>query len=283
MKPRTIQLFVTPTAGLLAQRRADALRRALAADGTTVILTKGGFEPLAIDGRADHVCAVGGDGTLRYVVDAVRRLDRPVGVSVYPAGTVNLTAMEYGYPKSPHVFARRVLDGTPTARYLALVDDLPLVACASVGPDSHAVAAVTPGLKRCFGRFAYVIAFLSVLIRWPRTTILLRHDGRQTECEAVYIAKGPFFAGPWSIAPDARGADPYMHVVALPCASRAYYLRFVWAIYRRRVPDLAGAVHFTCRTLTIDGTASEPVQADGDVLAHLPVTIDMETSTICFA
>jgi diacylglycerol kinase family enzyme len=282
MSYRFIQLFLTPTPGSRLRARAAALCRILEARGAEVLLTESGFAPLAIDPRADHVCSVGGDGTLRYVVDAARKLDRPVDVSVYPGGTVNLVAMEYACPARPETFARRLLDDPPKVRHFASVAGLPLLACASAGPDSFAVAGVSSEMKARLGRYAYVAAFLRVLARWPRPRLVLHHDGAVTECEAVYVAKGPFFAGPWSFAPEASGADPSLHVVALPVATRVAFARFVWAMFRNSVPDLAGAHRFTCRELTIGGPASVPLQSDGDVVAHLPVTIRMEADPIRF-
>ncbi|WP_404710792.1 diacylglycerol/lipid kinase family protein [Sphingomonas sp. MMS24-J13] len=282
MPHRFIQLFLTPTPGARLRARAAALCRTLEARGTEVLLTDSGYAPLAIDPRADHVCAVGGDGTLRYVVDAARKLDRPVAVSVYPGGTVNLVAMEYRCPAKPEAFARRLLEGLPNVRHFASIAGLPLLACASAGPDSHAVAGVSSAMKARLGRYAYVAAFLRVLARWPRPKLVLHHDGAVTECEAVYIAKGPYFAGPWSFAPDATGADPSLHVVALPVATRRAFLRFVWAMFRNRVPDLADAHSFTCRELVISGPPTVPLQGDGDVVAYLPVTIGMEADPIRF-
>jgi diacylglycerol kinase (ATP) len=283
MKPRTIQLFVTPTPGARVTAQAEALSRALGANGMDVILTKSGFDPLVIDEDADHVCAVGGDGTLRHVIEAARKLDRRVGASVYPVGTVNLVAMEYDYPSAPGAFAQRLLRDDASERHLARVNDLPLLACASIGPDSYAVEAVSPQLKRHIGRLAYLFAFAGLFVRWPRAKMVLHHDGQRTECEAVYIAKGPFFAGPWSIAPEADGAQPFLHVVALPCASRSAYLRFVWAIFRNRVQDLPDVDRFTCDAMEIEGASSLPLQSDGDVLTHLPATIHMEEKPIRFA
>jgi diacylglycerol kinase family enzyme len=283
MKPRTIQLFLTPTPGARVLARVEALSRALGANGIQVILTKSGFDPLVIDEEADHVCAVGGDGTLRHVVEAARRLDRSIGASVYPVGTVNLVAKEYAYPRAPKAFASRLASGVLEERHFASVNGLPILACASIGPDSYAVEALSPRLKRWFGRSAYLIALMGLLVRWPRATMILHHDGRQTKCEAVYIAKGRFFAGPWSIAPDASGALPFLHVVALPQASRLHYLRFAWAIFRHRPQALTGVERFTCNALTIEGAPATPLQSDGDVLAHLPATIRMEEDPIGFA
>ncbi len=90
MTPLKVQLFTTPRPGFRSRARAKALVKALRNAGAEILPTKSNVHPLAIHADAEHVCAVGGDGTLRYVIDAVGKLDRPVSVSSYPVGTVNL-------------------------------------------------------------------------------------------------------------------------------------------------------------------------------------------------
>lgn len=285
MSQPIVQLFVNPRAGFRSLARTRALSSALEALGARILLTESISDQLVVDERADHVCAVGGDGTLRYVVDAVRRTGRPIPVSVYPAGTINLLAMECAYPRDPYAFARRLLEtGKPRRHYVAMIGQTPLLTCASVGPDSVTVENLSPRLKRLIGRTAYLVAFCKVLLRWPRTKITLLHDGRRTECEAVYVAKGRFFAGRWSFAPDASVGDPLLHAVALRRASRLDFLLFAWTLMRRRpVEQLAGVECFTCTELTIDSDDASPLQADGDIVAHLPASIAIEAAAVLFA
>lgn len=284
MSQPTVQLFVNPRAGFRSQARTRALCAALEAQGARILLTKSISNRLVVDERADHVCSVGGDGTLRHVVDAVRRTGRTVPVSIYPAGTINLLAMEAAYPRDPDAFARRMLENSqPRLHYLALIGQTPLLACASVGPDSFTVDALSPRLKRLIGRAAYLAAFFGVLVHWKRPTITLLHDGDRTDCEAVYIAKGRFFAGRWSFAPDASVGAPLLHVVALRQASRKNFLRFAWALMRRRpVEEMRDTRHFTCTELTIRSDDAPPLQADGDIVARLPVSIAMDAKAVPF-
>ena len=139
-----------------------------------------GWRRLAIDDAADQVRAVGEDGTLRHVIEAACKLDRRVGVSVYPAGTVNLVAMEYAYPKSAPAFARRLLTGAEGR-----------AACrerqwaSSPGLRQH-----WPGQPCGRGGLACVEAVagpLCLCLRLPaparalaRATLILHHDGQQT-------------------------------------------------------------------------------------------------------
>jgi diacylglycerol kinase (ATP) len=285
MRPPIIQLFVNSRPGRRVERRVAALRAALEAGGATVLVTPSDTERLTIDDRADQACAVGGDGTLRHVVEAVHRAGRPVTVSAYPGGTVNLLARECGYPRAPEAFARRLLEaGKGRMHRTGLIGDIPLLACASVGPDSAAVAGLCPAWKDRIGRAAYVLAFLGVLARWSRPRIRLLHDGRETPCEAVYVAKGRFFAGPWSFAPDARVGSPLLHVVALRRATRMDFLRFVWTMLAgRAVAALPGVESFTCTELTLLSDDAPPLQADGDIVTHLPATIALRRDATRFA
>ena len=281
----TVQLFVNPRPRARTRRRILALRQALERYGATILVTESVSERLEIDPRADHVCSAGGDGTLRHVVDAVRRSGRHVSVSAFPAGTVNLLAMECGYPRAPDAFVRRVFETTDrTPHFIGLIGETPMLVCASVGPDSQVVAALSPARKKLVGRAAYLLAFCSLLARWPRASISIRHDGQQLECEAVYIAKGRYFAGPWSFAPDASVDEPVLRVVTLRRASRWQFLCFAsLLLLRRPVASLGGVECFSCRELEITSTMNLPVQADGDVVGWLPAGVKVSSSTIDFA
>lgn len=286
MSRPTVQLFVNPRAGARSRGRTQALCTALEALGAQLLVTESVSDRLEVDERTSHVCAVGGDGTLRHVVDAVRRAGRPIPIGIYPAGTVNLLAMEYAYPHDPGLFARRMLEakGSRRCHYAALVGETPLLACASVGPDSYAVAGLSPRMKRLIGRTAYLAAFCKLLIRWPRPKIIVLHDGQRTECEAVYVAKGRYYAGRWSFAPEASVGDPLLHVTTFDQASRTRFLLFAWALLSRRpVERLAGVHRFTCTALSLCSDAAPPLQADGDIVAHLPVSIMVEAQAIHFA
>jgi len=279
-----IQLFVNAQAGSASRRRVTALQRELETAGARVILTPTGGDTLPIDPEANHIVAVGGDGTLRHVTAALWASGTARPMSIFPTGTVNLLAREYGYRPDPISFAGLILNGrAQRLQRIARIGETMMFTCASVGPDADAVARLSPRLKRTIGRFAYGVAFLGLLVRWPRPALTLAADGQSIACEAVYIAKGRYYAGPWSFAPGAAADDPYLHVVAMKRARRRDFLRFLWALLHRgdlaRNPNL---IRITCASLRIEGTA-EPLQADGDIVAHLPVEIAIDPTAQPFA
>ena len=280
-----IQLFVNAKAGSSSRHRVAALQRELERAGARVIRTSADGDALAVADETTHVVAVGGDGTLRHVTAALWDSGKPRTMSIFPTGTVNLLAREYAYRRDPISFARRILrDAAPRLQRIARIGETMIFTCASVGPDAEAVAGVSPRLKRAIGRAAYAVAFIGTLIRWPRRQLSLEIDGRTIVCEAVYIAKGRYYAGPWSFAPGASADDPCLHVVALKRARRRDFLRFLWALLHyddlTRDPNL---IHFRpCDSLQIEGDDA-PLQADGDIVAHLPARITIDPTPQPFA
>lgn len=282
----TVQIISNPVSGgfspqrILAletafRKRSHALAYGHSAPGTAIALA----DDLSL------VCVVGGDGTLRHVVSALRQAKADVPVCAYPAGTVNLLAREAEYPIDPDAFVERVSCADRRRRgFVGRIGEQLFLVCASAGPDSYAVAGVSSRLKRWIGRAAYGAAFLGVLWHWPRPRILLDVDGRRIVCEAFYVAKGRFFAGPWSFARTASINDETLHLVALTRARRRDYARFMWALLRGKPVDrLPGVVAQPFGTLSAASDADVPVQADGDTVTVLPTTIGIHDGVIHYA
>lgn len=279
-----VQIFYNPATGSYSPRRIDALAAALAGQGARVLRSPSIDSIPELAQGVTHVCIAGGDGTIRHVAQMLWRAGAALPVGVYPVGTINLIAREGGKSRSPARFARELLGTGPArAHYLCHLGETMFLACASVGPDSLSVAALSPALKRWIGRAAYAAAFLKVLRHWPRPRLTLRNDGQVHACEAVYVAKGRFFAGPWSFAPAARVSDGLLHVLALKQARRRDFALLALDMLLGRDPALrANATSFTCTELEIDAAAPLPVQADGDIVAHCPVRLAIDPVPLGF-
>jgi diacylglycerol kinase (ATP) len=282
----TVQLFYNRGAGRHCPRRIEALRAGFEARGAAVILSEcGPSHPIEVGEETSHVCAVGGDGTVRHVAIALARCGRTLPLSVYPAGTINLVHRERLFPLDPADHAARLLDEAGGGPFHAVaLNDSFFLACASVGPDSRAVAEVSLPLKRRIGKLAYAWAFVRILFDWRRSPIRLEHEVGALDCEAFYVAKGRYFAGPWSFAPEASVAEPLLHVVALRTARRRDFARFAFALWRGRpVGALPGVTAFTCTALKAEAQAPLPIQADGDPVGTLPATIALhgEALSLC--
>lgn len=275
-----VQVFYNASAGGHCNLRLAALNSGFAAHGAETILTEcGPGIDIAIDEAASHVSVLGGDGTVRHVASALAKHGRQLPLSIYPTGTVNLLHRELRFPTDPRQHAARLLGNIPgTQHYAATVNGSLFLACASVGPDSAAVASVSSGLKRRIGRAAYALSFLRVLVSWSRPTIKLEADGISVNCEAFYIANGRYFAGPWTFAPDASLEHPRLHVVALHRATRLDFFYYLVNVLRGRAASGPQITTFLCDSVTATAERRLPVQGDGDIVSTLPARFDIRAA-----
>ncbi|WBO20888.1 diacylglycerol/lipid kinase family protein [Sphingomonas abietis] len=290
MRQPIVDIVYNPASGGYAADRIDALRAAFAERGADVRLSATGRDGVTVNPEADHVCVAGGDGTVRQVVEALHRAGLDPTISICPTGTVNLLMLETGQDGAPEAIAARVLGGDDIrTHYGVAVNDTLFLACANVGPEAWAVERVSSGLKRWIGRFAYAVALLPLLIRWPRTPIRLAVDapaaGRRTiDCEAFYVAKGRYFAGRWRLSAEASLQRPDIRVVALATARRIDMARF-WCrlALHRPIETMPGVTAFACTALTATSAVPLAVQADGDIATTLPARFEIMAQPLRFA
>ncbi len=280
-----VALAYNPQSGRHSQARLDALCAAFAQAGyQTQCVDSHSADLIALASSSEQLCVVGGDGTLRDVIARLQGQLNIPPVSIYPAGTINLVAREIGHPGNMSKFVRCVTGDQARLRahYHGVIGGHPMVVCASVGPDSIAVGAVSEALKRRIGRFAYAAAFLKLAVRWPRHPLSVVADGQSYKCEAAFILKGRYFAGPYKISRDAGVCQPTFQLVLLPRARRRDYLRLM--ISAMIAPYFASAnwIKLQPQTIEISGKEALPVQADGDVVANLPIKAVINPNPVCF-
>ena len=120
-----------------------------------------------------------------------------------------------------------------------------------------------------------------LLWRWPRPQLTLRAEGQTISCEALYIAMGHYFAGPWTFAPDATRTVPDLHIVALKKARRRDFLSFMLAMVRGK----SGQPHpnrmlVQTTSCTITGPDGCPVQIDGDEGLTVPLQLEVAADAV---
>lgn len=290
--PRRFLLIHNPAAGL---RRPDLLARtleALRALGAGLDLREtagaGDAERLAAAVGAeaaasgiDAVLAAGGDGTINEVVNGLARSGPPtLPLGIIPLGTANVLAAELGLPREAADLALRLMRAPPRPVALGRANGRLFVQMAGVGLDARVVAGIAPGLKRRLGRGAYVLGGWAEILRGPGldyAVAVTGPDGRDAQYRAAsaILCRGHFYGGRFVLAPRAdldRAQFQlclYLRPGRLAALSYASSLVLGGTAHRTDVRVLAAT------RVRIDGPAGAPVQGDGDIIAHLPLTADI--------
>jgi diacylglycerol kinase family enzyme len=277
---RHILIIVNPAAGRArsSERRLGRFVAALERQGCTVVLRRAGPSPGQVErlaGQAepgfDAIVAAGGDGTISAVVNGLG--GRAVPFGVLPLGSANVLAREIRLPRAPEALASLITTGPVSPIWLGRVGERAFVMMASAGFDSEIVAALSPELKRRVGRLAFAWGFLVRLWHCPACELTVRADGVEYRAAAVVAAKGRHYAGPFVVAPGADLAEPVLELVLLDRRGRWAMLRYATALFLGRVPRLGDIAIVRARQASVAGNRALPVQADGEIVGELPITL----------
>ena len=277
---RHILIIVNPAAGRarFSERRLRRFVAALERQGCTVVLRRAGPSPGQVErlaGQAepgfDAIVAAGGDGTISAVVNGLG--GRAVPFGVLPLGSANVLAREIRLPHAPEALASLVVTGPASPIWPGRVGNRAFVMMASAGFDSEIVAALSPELKRRVGRLAFAWGFLVRLWHCPACELTVRADGVEYRAAAVVAAKGRHYAGPFVVAPGADLAEPVLELVLLDRRGRWAMLRYATALFLGRVPRLGDIAIVRARQASVAGNRALPVQADGEIVGELPITL----------
>ncbi|WP_157879148.1 diacylglycerol/lipid kinase family protein [Pararhodospirillum photometricum] len=294
-QPRRVCLIANPAAG---QGRGQRVRRAVArleSLGCPVrwALTErpGDATRLAREavarGDVDVVVAAGGDGTINEVANGL--VGSAVALGVIPLGTANVLAIEAGVPRRPEHAAQVIATGRLRPLYLGEVRgsaETPLggprrfVMMAGAGFDAHVVDTVDLGLKRRTGALAYAWGAFHRAFRYTFPSCLVSvttPDGREIEAEAstVVVCNGRHYGGPFVAAPRADISQPTFQVVVLTRPGLINAARYGAWLMLGRLEHLPDVRVIEATRVRIHLQDAEPLQADGDTIAHMPVEIVM--------
>jgi diacylglycerol kinase (ATP) len=284
--PRRILVILNPAAGR-ARRSAKRLRRVLRElerRGCSVVIRRtrapADAERLAREAEPafDLIVAAGGDGTANEVVNGLAGSSRPM--AVLPLGTGNVLANEIDLPRKPAELARVIAEAPPRPIWPGRVGDRLFVAMTGVGFDAEVVGLLDHSLKRRIGKLAFAWAILSCLRRYRRREFIVDAEGGIYRAASVIIAKGRLYAGRFVIAPEARLADPLLHIVLFRRAGRLAALRYLGAMMLGILHRLSDVSIVTAGKISV--AAGEPdwdrlslVEIDGEIDGRLPIVVEI--------
>jgi len=289
--PRRLLVIYNPTAGGRRRQRFEAVLAGLAHLGCPMDVrpTTGPGDAAAFaraaDGAAhDLVVAAGGDGTINEVINGLvgEREGGPGAavppLAVLPLGTANVLATELGLDLVPGHIAQVIARGPLREISLGRASGPDgaehfFSLMAGAGFDARVVAGIDLRVKRLLGKGAYVLEGLRQMCRRKPPPLQVTVDGRPYEAASVVVSNARYYGGRYVLAPQARLEDPHFHVCLFRHGDLLNILRYATALQRGSLPGSEGFEVVTGSDVRIEGERGAPVQADGDIIGHLPVRI----------
>lgn len=278
--PRRVLVIHNPTAGWRRRRKFERFLSALVDEGVEVNVRpttkRGDAETFAREADTDEIDVIavaGGDGTINEVINGLAC--SPIPLAIMPLGTANVLAHEIGLRATPRDIAKTIAHAPPKPISLGVVNGRRFVMMAGFGFDAYVVSRVHPGVKKLLGKTAYVLSTFAALLsfKFPKYRVIV--DGCAYDVASAVIANGHFYGGTFVCAPDARLDDPSLHVVLFLSPGALRTIRYaIWLALGRlhRLPDVK---IIPATDVVVEQINGDPVQGDGDILAHLPAQISL--------
>lgn len=221
-----------------------------------------------LGGAYGAVFALGGDGTVMEVVQALR--GGPIPVGVLPGGTGNLVARALGIPLSVAAAVRTLLAGGVTEIDLGDVGEGRHFAfAAGIGIDAVMIAETSEAAKRRFGVWAYAATAMRSALAVEHFDLTATVDGvsyRYRATAAMVANFGSVLGGMLHLGPGIQENDGMLDLCVFSPANARDAVRVGWRMLRhdfRTDP----AMHFhRGRTLRLETAPGRAVQADGELL-----------------
>jgi diacylglycerol kinase (ATP) len=193
----------------------------------------------ALDGGAETIVAIGGDGTWSHVVRTLVDERANCRLALLAAGTGNDLARNVGAPAhDAAATAELVREGCERAIDVGFVDDRCFANCAGFGFDAAVLAAA--GRRRWpGGRLHYLFNAIDCLVGYGGIDASVDRAPVSRHLLLV-IANGERFGGAFSIAPGADVADGQLDLVSVADAPAWGRVRLFAAATRGRHLTLPG-------------------------------------------
>jgi YegS/Rv2252/BmrU family lipid kinase len=232
----------------------------------------------ACERGASLVVAAGGDGTLVGVANGLVKSSVPLGI--LPMGTGNDLARALLIPlKLAEAVDLLVSDHDVMEVDALKVGERYFFSNVSVGISPVMMNDTKSEHKKVFGRLAYVLAMIkrSSIFQLQRYKITIDGRPRSIRAAEVMISNTTLLVNPpFLFGPPETLDDGQLEIYVVRAQTLGDYVRLVWDLFRRPGRSAAKLSHLAAtHSVRVEADHSHLVQADGEVIGHTPVEVQL--------
>ena len=253
-------------------------------DSAVVVHKKTLRKRAAAAGKAgvDVVVAVGGDGAVFQVVNALA--ETKVVVGIIPKGTGNLLATNLNIPHRIEKAVNVLVTGKPREIDLGRVSiagaDKDFAVACGIGFDAVVMDATDPAQKRRWGKIAYLASAIREGRKVHDVDYEIAIDGVTTKTPAAQVFIANFGRMGSKVEPRKRIVpdDGQLDVIIVRASGPLEGLRAGWeALVQRKLGHAADGRVFRTRAteVTVKAHPRQLVETDGSVIGRTPITVSI--------
>jgi diacylglycerol kinase family enzyme len=231
----------------------------------TALVERAGRDPLC-----QCLVAVGGDGTVSALLN-----ERPrVPMSVFPAGTENLVAQQFGLRNSATALAKTITERHPRHVDVGSALGRRFLLMVGFGFDGdivtrhHNSRLSLSGRIRPTTRMAYVGPVLrsSFTYKFPQITVHIENEGvpEVLTGTTVFLFNAPRYALGLPFVPDALDDDGWLDLLVFRDPGPFKALHYLWKVFRGAHLQMPSVFHRRVKSARLTSEGTVPIQIDGD-------------------
>lgn len=282
-------MVANPVAGSATSRAiVTELTRRLKTAGRQVLLYRTGGPGEApgflaqVAGRCGAVIAVGGDGTVREVVEGL--IDCPTPILIVPVGTENIVAKEFRCRLDVERLWQTLQRGRLRRVDVGLVNDRPFLIVAGIGFDAEVVDRLVDQREGHITHLSYFWPLWRTFWEhrfWPVRVVV---DGELVchEPALVFVGNLARYSIGLRILRDAHTDDGMLDVCIYRCRWQGRLLLQACRTILRTHVASRRVIYRRCRRVAVTSDYPLAVQADGDPAGRVPASFSVAPGAALF-
>ena len=230
--------------------------------------------------ETDLVIVCGGDGTVASAGRGLLETGLPLGV--LPLGTANDFARTLGIPEDLAAAADIIARGRTRRIDVGEVNGHTFFNVASLGLSADLARGLTGEKKRRFGRLAYAVQALEVLVRARpfRAQIVSQTETTRVRTLQIAVGNGRHYGGGTVVHEDAAIDDGRLDLYSLD-PKAVWKLALMFESFRRGQHGAwAEVLTAKCVEFDIRTRRPRPINADGDIVTETPAHFKVHAAAV---
>ncbi len=279
---RKVRFIYNPTAGeTTIGEWLDRIVELYQSRGLAVTLFRLNFNGPAegavddIDHTYEHILVAGGDGTVNFVVNLMKRRSVNIPVAVLPVGTANDFAKALKMPPDIEKAVCAILDGEARPVDLGIANGSWFVNILSCGLFTTVSQNTPTQMKNIFGGLAYLAGGALDLANYHKISLTVKSDGGDFEGDAlILLVFNGKTAGNLKLARMSELDDGLLDVLIIkghnPIEALNTVFLYVSGITKKYPREVE---HIRCSRLTANAAQPETTDMDGQPGPDLPLDV----------